>query len=115
MLATFGIHAPGRELGTSRKLQKTPPPGFGFPPDAVEPPWGWNVEMALCGRDEDFLPGGNHGNQRAVTLHEREWTPQRLRDGTDVLARHQVELEAIVKGQGELLRAMDLRIGRSTG
>jgi hypothetical protein len=49
-------------------------------------------------------------NETAVNLDEPEWTPQRLRDGIDVLARHQVELEAIVKAQGELIQAQDTAI-----
>lgn len=50
MLATLGL-TPGRELGTSRKLQpNSPPPGF--PPDAEEPVWGWNIEEKLCGTDQ---------------------------------------------------------------
>jgi phage terminase small subunit len=50
MLATLGL-TPGRELGVSRKLQpNSPPPGF--PPDAEEPVWGWNIEEKLCGTDQ---------------------------------------------------------------
>jgi hypothetical protein len=54
-------------------------------------------------------------NETAVNLDEPEWTPQRLRDGIDVLARHQVELETVVKSMGELCKAMDLRIRALTG
>jgi P27 family predicted phage terminase small subunit len=56
MLATLGL-TPGRELGTSRKLQPNPPPpGMSGP----EPPWGWAIEQKLYGPDEDFQPGGKH-------------------------------------------------------
>jgi phage terminase small subunit len=60
MLKQLGL-TPTREEN-ARKAQPNPPPSWAGP-GSVEPPWGWKLEEALCGSDEDFLPGGKYGTK----------------------------------------------------
>ena len=59
--------APERQEQFRRSKAKGPetdrPPGATGP----EPPWGWDLEMKLCGDDKDFLPGGKYGPPKNPT------------------------------------------------
>ena len=49
MLRALGLALSREEQDRRSKKRQPNPPPPGFPADAVEPPWGWALEEALCG------------------------------------------------------------------